>query len=251
MKSFTDSTDNNDYLFVGKITALCDDKPMITVNVNNQPVNFRIDTGADVTVIPELLLKNVSATLQKCRLTLIGPQSKLLAVLGKFSARMTIGDHVSTEEIFVVDGLTQPLLGWPAIKSLSILKIIQGLTENKFVKAYPTVFTGIGTMKCEYDIQLKENAKPFCLASPRRVALPLQNAVNDEIERMVDAGVVSPVTEPTDWCAGLVVVPKKDGGVRLCVDYTHLNKSILREKHMLPAVDETLAKLAGTTIFQN
>ena len=66
---------------------------------------------------------------------------------------------------------------------------------------------------------------------------------------MIDTGVISPVTEPTEWGAEIVVVPKKDGKGRLCVDYTHLNNSVLRKRHMLPVVDEALAKFAGAKFF--
>ena len=48
-------------------------------------------------------------------------------------------------------------------------------------------------MKCEYDIKLKDGAKPFCLTAPRRV--PLQSPVNDEIKRMLDTNVISAITQ--------------------------------------------------------
>ena len=62
---------------------------------------------------------------------------------------------------------------------------------------------------------------------------------------MEDTGVISPATSPTEWCSGMVVVPKKSGKIRICVDYTHLNKFVCWENHFLPAVDETLAKLGS------
>lgn len=46
--------------------------------------------------------------------------------------------------------------------------------------------------------------------------------VKAELERMQDLGVIVPVNEPTYWCAGLVVVPKPNDRVRICVDLTHL-----------------------------
>ena len=66
---------------------------------------------------------------------------------------------------------------------------------------------------------------------------------------MEKAGVISKVSEPTPWCAGMVVVPKKTGKVRICVDLKPLNKRVLREVHPLPKVDETLAQLSGAKIF--
>ena len=63
--------------------------------------------------------------------------------------------------------------------------------------------------------------------------------------------IISKVDEPTEWCAGMVVVPKDNGKVRICVDLTNLSESILREFHPLPSVDHTLAQLSGATVFSN
>ena len=62
-------------------------------------------------------------------------------------------------------------------------------------------------------------------------------------------GVISRVCEPAQWCAGMVVVPKKSGAVRICVDLKPLNGNVLRETHPIPKVDETLAQLTGATLF--
>ena len=57
------------------------------------------------------------------------------------------------------------------------------------------------------------------------------------------------ISEPTQWCAGMVVVPKKSGKVRICVDLKPLNKSIMRETYPIPKVDDTLAQLTGARVF--
>jgi len=59
-------------------------------------------------------------------------------------------------------------------------------------------------------------------------------------------GEISKVGEPTLWCAGMVVVPKKSGSIHICVDLKPLNENVLREVHPLPKVDnKTLAQLIG------
>ena len=73
--------------------------------------------------------------------------------------------------------------------------------------------------------------------------------VKDELSHMESLGVISKVDTPTPWCAGMVVVPKKDQTVRICVDLKPLNANVLRETHPLPKVDDTLAQLAGAKIF--
>ena len=65
--------------------------------------------------------------------------------------------------------------------------------------------------------------------------------VKEELRRMEKLGVITRVL------AAMVVVPKGNGKVRICVDLTHLNRSVLRERHPLPAVEQSLAQLAGLT----
>lgn len=48
---------------------------------------------------------------------------------------------------------------------------------------------------------------------------------------MKTAGIISKVDEPTQWCAGMVIVPKKSGEVQICVDLKPLNENVLREVH--------------------
>ena len=51
--------------------------------------------------------------------------------------------------------------------------------------------------------------------------------------------------KPTDWFSGIVVVPKPNGSVRICVDLSKLNDSVCRERHILPSVEQILAQLGN------
>ena len=66
---------------------------------------------------------------------------------------------------------------------------------------------------------------------------------------MQQLGVISKVEDPTDWCAGMVVVPKLDGKACICVDLTKFNESVCRDRHILPSVEHTLAQLGGAKVF--
>ena len=66
---------------------------------------------------------------------------------------------------------------------------------------------------------------------------------------MQQLGVIEKVEQPTSWCSGMVVVPKANGKVRICVDLTRLNKSVQQERHILPSVEHTLAQIRGAKIF--
>ena len=121
--------------------------------------------------------------------------------------------------------------------------------KTKMANKYPKLFTGLGQMKDSYTITLKEDAKPFAISVPRKVPLPLYRKTKDELDRMLETGVISPVDQPTDWCAPMVVTPKSNGKVRVCVDLSKLNEFVKRENHPLPAVDTMLGRLAGSTVF--
>ena len=66
---------------------------------------------------------------------------------------------------------------------------------------------------------------------------------------MLEAGVISKVDQPTDWCAPMVIAAKSNGNVRICVDLSRLNEYVKRENYPLPAVDTTLGKLGGSRVF--
>lgn len=66
---------------------------------------------------------------------------------------------------------------------------------------------------------------------------------------MEHMGVIRKVEGPTEWCAGIVPVVKPSGEVRVCVDLTQLNKSVLRERFALPTVDQALGSLKGAKWF--
>jgi len=89
------------------------------------------------------------------------------------------------------------------------------------------VSNGLGNIGEEYTIYLKPDAMPYSLFTPRNVALPLREKVLDE-HRVETMDVITKVTEPTSWCVGMVVVPKRSGDVRICVDLKPLNASVLR-----------------------
>lgn len=116
----------------------------------------------------------------------------------------------------MVKGLKTNLLGLPTITSLQLIgKLCATEVKNKDIwEQFPEVFTGLGTFGEEYEIKLKENATPFALYAPRNIPIPLRHKVQQELDGMQKLGVIRKVSEPTPWCAGMVVVPKKSGAIR-------------------------------------
>ena len=95
-------------------------------------------------------------------------------------------------------------------------------------KSFQSLFTGLGTLQGDYEIQVKPDAEPFSLGTARNIPLPLHDKVKQELDAMEAQEVISKVQQPTPWCAGMVVVKKKNGGVRICVDLKPLNRYVLK-----------------------
>ena len=73
---------------------------------------------------------------------------------------------------------------------------------------------GVGCLKKEpVKIILKEDAQPSAVTVASRVPIPMLPNVNDELERLKDAGVIEEITETTPWCAPMVPVLKNSGAV--------------------------------------
>ena len=66
---------------------------------------------------------------------------------------------------------------------------------------------------------------------------------------MLQLDVIEPVDEPTEWFSPIVVVPKANGSVRVCVDLTKLNQAVRREVYHMPTVEEALGSLTEGSVF--
>ena len=153
----------------------------------------------------------------------------------------------------MVKGLHLPLLGKCAMDNLKKvtyhLDAVQVHDMNDMEQHFPKLCQPLGDLLAPYNAVLDDNARPYALGVPRHILLPQLPKLKAELQRMQFLGVIRPIMEPTDWCARMVVVPKRNGAIRVCVDLTHLNKSIKRERPQLPSEAEVLSQLSGSTIF--
>ena len=79
----------------------------------------------------------------------------------------------------------------------------------------------VRTCTAAFHISLPNEAKPFCMKTP---PFTYRDKLKAELETLQEHRVIFPVTQPTEWCAPIVVTPKKDSdNIRICVDLSHLN----------------------------
>ena len=95
----------------------------------------------------------------------------------------------------------------------------------------------------KFKISLCEGARPFAVHAPRRIPFALREPLKRELNRLERGGMIVPVTTPTEYCAPIVIAPKKDGGIRMCVDFTKLNKSVRRELYQTSTPAECVTSI--------
>ena len=125
---------------------------------------------------------------------------------------------------------------------------------------YSGCFEDVGHFPGEpYKFHLKPEHKPARHA-PRKVPIHLEDAFKEEIQLLMDQGILEEVKEHTDWVNSYVIVEKDSGShhlpdhtikrkLRICLDLRDLNQALERELYHTCSIDEITAKLQDMTVF--
>ncbi|PFX33792.1 Retrovirus-related Pol polyprotein from transposon 17.6 [Stylophora pistillata] len=152
----------------------------------------------------------------------------------------------------IVDGNTCIKQGWiclgpdQSIHSLNS-ENYEPLSFDKLMRDFEDVFTGLGCLPGEYDIEIDPDIRPV-EHTPRRVPVALKAKLKEKIDEMEKQGIIVQENKPTDWISNLVAV-QKPGKLRVCIDPRDLNRAIKRPKYQMPTVDEVLPMLAKAKVF--
>ena len=123
--------------------------------------------------------------------------------------------------------------------------------ENKLIKSYSDLFSEDATLRemnsKDRKTSLKDDAVPFALPVPRQISLAFRSIVKTELDQLVQAGVIAPVTEVTDWVHPMVVVPKHNDGISLCVNLQKLNKYVRQPYHPSKSPAEAISNISSSS----
>lgn len=243
-------------LFIGDIP----DKWQADVSFNDTRIRFKLDTGAQVNVLPyQVYSKFASSVPMKptsCVLTAFG-NSKVLP-MGTVVLTHTSGDERHAVSFYIVDDIKSAILGHDACERLKLvsrhnideLKTNEKgkLTKEDLLSEYPAVFNGTGMFAKEYHIETSSEVRP-CIQPQRRIPYTRHDKLKQTLDDLKQREIVDDVDRPTDWVSNLVITEKKNGSMRVCLDPKPLNTAIKREHYEMPTVADVQAKLAGKKIF--
>ena len=117
---------------------------------------------------------------------------------------------------------------------------LDSITRNDLLEEFHDVFAPRSSPIPgeEFQIVLRPDAKPTRVYSARSVPFSLEDKLRAELDKLEKEDIIEKVSHPTDWCHGLVVIPKDSDDVRPCVDFRSLNKFVVREAFdQLPVIE--------------
>lgn len=143
-------------IFLGTVVAEVDSW-MIDIKIKDCEVQFKIYTGADVTVMPDHVFHKIfkegnKPALQSVTKPLLGPGCSPLSVIGVSNLLLLKGDKQILEDVYVVKGLHSPLLGRPAITKLGLVTRVDDISIHTLQERYPKLCSGLGLLQRPYTL---------------------------------------------------------------------------------------------------
>ncbi|KAJ9547271.1 hypothetical protein OSB04_019814 [Centaurea solstitialis] len=145
-------------------------------------------------------------------------------------------------------------------------RLVEVLKKHKKALAWKiSDIPGISPSFCTHKILMEDNFKP-CVQKQRRLNPKMQEVVKKEVIKLLDNGIIYPISD-SPWVSPVQVVPKKGGltvvtndnnelvptrtvtGWRVCIDYRKLNDATRKDHFPLPFIDQMLERLAGNEYY--
>nr|ABA97545.1 retrotransposon protein, putative, unclassified [Oryza sativa Japonica Group] len=126
--------------------------------------------------------------------------------------------------------------------------LVSFLRANADVFAWrPADMPGVPREVIEHRLAVRPGARPV-RQKVRRQAPERQAFIREEVARLLEAGFIREVIHP-EWLANPVVVPKANSKLRMCIDYTDLNKACPMDPYPLPRIDQIVDSTAGCDLL--
>ena len=230
-----------------------------TVQINKADLKMELDTGASLSIISETTYSSLSHTLpqlSQSKVTLSTYTGEKITPLGSMDVQVQYQGQEVSLPLLVVPGNGPSLLGrnWMEhiILNWSEINIVNFSFSSlgTILEDHSSVFRSeLGKLRdISAKLHIPSDARPrFFRARP--VAHSLKEKVLQEISRLQELGVITPVKH-SEWAAPVVPIVKDDGSIRLCGDYkVTINPVLLSDTYPLPRPEDLFAALAGGKVF--
>jgi hypothetical protein len=128
--------------------------------------------------------------------------------------------------------------------------VVSNLEDHEVLTEFKDVFQEVPGLPPKRDIDFSINLMPGAAPvskAPYRMSTPELKELQLQLEELLKKRYISPSVSP--WGALVLFMKKKDGTLRLCIDFRQLNKIIVKNKYPLPRIDDLFDQLKDAKIF--
>lgn len=226
--------------------------------LENKKVKIRLDTGADVSVIPLRVFKEINKQfkVRPTQYILKGFEGSHAKPIGIVNLHCTLKNKEIYEDFVIVEGANQILLGGQACVNLNLIKRINNVKCKKFkekenfINQNSEIFTGFGRFPGKHNIPTKENFENVC-HPPTKIPFAIRDEFKRELDRLIERKAIVKVDkiEPEASINRIVIVEKSNGKIRLCLDPSDINSQIVRKPKLGLNIEEISSKLRDKKFF--
>ena len=212
---------------------------MLNVKIGPKSCKALIDTGAEINTIDLRLIKDlkIESFIINDNLCLFGPSNNRIKSLGKIKIHIIIEEREFELEFRVVENFNhQIILGLHSILQLELLQLSSNISINNITKddpwqKYPQL---VDFQRKDYGITVDtpsiiKTVKTFqSVSNPYAYNEIISGLIDKEVETLLKDQIIESCNAPT--VSPVVMVKKKDGSYRMCIDYRRLNKVTIRER---------------------
>lgn len=235
--------------------------PEVKASIVDIPFQFVLDSGTTSNIINFQTFQEIKRArpqiqlLSPCPLIYPYGSDSPLPLIGHFSEDIEANGKRERALFYVMKKVqaknTSNLLSCATSGVLGLIHFTLSTAPHPPIPdQFPSLFDGgMGKLTdISVKLHIDSEARPVAQGH-RRIPFHVRKDVEAELKRLEKLDVIEKVDGPTPWVSPIVVVPKKNNGVRVCIDMRIANNAIAREKHPMPTLDDLISDLNGSTVF--
>ena len=239
-----------------------DSRYNLNVIIMERKVPVFCDTGADICIMSKKNAQRIGLDVVPTSMKIRPYGARTKKCLGEAICTIRHNDSVANTKMYILRKEVETLLSGTICEELGIITLntqdnntevrrtpIMSDAKRSLIKRFPSIFSGIGTLK-DYKVKFFiDKAVPPVFQPARPIPFHLREKMDKELRKMEQSDVIEPHEGPAPWVSNVVLTPKDDGGTRLTIDMRCANKAIKKTNLPIPRPEEISSQLSAYTRY--